>query len=69
MELLNDQVLMLQVVKLCCIAGFAAVALSFVCLCVHLHKELPFVKHKKEEWEKSFENWLHKHCAKATNHP
>ena len=68
MELVNDQELMLQVVKLFCIAGIAALSLFLVCLCVHLRKDIPFVKHKKEEWEKSFENWLHKHCEKAANH-
>lgn len=65
MELINDSSLMLQVIKLCCIAGLAVATLAFVCLLAHLHKEKPFVKHKKEEWEIAFERWLHRHHEKS----
>ena len=68
MDIFNNQELVVQLLKLACMAAITVVMIILACWKFHHHKDVPLPVLKKDESVKSFERWLEKRHDKALNH-
>ena len=68
MDVLNNQELVVQLLKLICMAAITVLMIILACWKFHHHKNDPIPVLKKDDGVESFERWLEKRQGKALKH-